>query len=57
MKLLFDPGQSTALSIQEYGTAEDMAEAAKVFDAMDSSETPGSRSTVDECEVKLDLRQ
>jgi len=57
MKLLFDPGQGTALSIQEYATAEDMAEAAKVFDAMDSSETPGSRSSVDECEVKLDLRQ
>jgi hypothetical protein len=57
MKLLFDREQGTALSIQEYATAEDMAEAAKVFDAMDPSQTPGSRSSVDECEVKLDLRQ
>ena len=31
MKLLFDPGQGTALSIQEYATAEDMAEAAAVW--------------------------
>ena len=55
MKLLFDAGQGTALSIQEYATTEDMAQAAKVFDAMDPSETPGSRSSVDECEVPLDL--
>ena len=55
MKLLFDARQGTALSIQEYATAEDMAQAAKVFDAMDPSETPGSRSSVDECEVKLDF--
>ena len=56
MKLLFDAGQGTALSIQEYATAEDMEQAAKVFDAMDPSETPGSRSSVDECEVPLDLQ-
>ncbi len=56
MKLLFDAGQGTALSIQEYASAEDMAEAAKVFDAMDPSETPGSRSSVDECEVTLELQ-
>jgi len=56
MKLLFDAGQGTALSIQEYASAEDMAEAAKVFDAMDPSDTPGSRSSVDECEVTLELQ-
>ena len=56
MKLLFDTGQGTALSIQEYATAEDMAQAARVFDAMDPSETPGSRSSVDECEVPLALQ-
>ena len=56
MKLLFDAGQGTALSIQEYATAEDMTQAAKVFDAMDPSDTPGSRSSVDECEVPLALQ-
>jgi hypothetical protein len=55
MKLLFDEGQGTAVSFQEYATAQDMEEAAKVFDAMDQSETPGARASVDECEVKLEL--
>jgi hypothetical protein len=55
MKLLFDEAQGTAVSFQEYATAEDMEEAAKVFDAMNASETPGTRASVDECEVKLEL--
>jgi hypothetical protein len=55
MKLLFDEAQGTAVSVQEYATAQDMEEAAKVFDAMDQSETPGTRASVDECEVKLEL--
>jgi hypothetical protein len=53
---LFDASQSTAVAIQEFATAEDMAEAAKVFAAMDASETPGTRVSVDECETKLDLK-
>jgi hypothetical protein len=55
LKLLFDEAQGTALALQEYATAEDMREAAKVFDAMDPSETPGARASVDECELKLEL--
>jgi hypothetical protein len=55
-KLLFDEGQGTALSIQEYATAEDMEESGRVFAAMDPSETPGTRVSVDECELKLDLQ-
>jgi hypothetical protein len=54
-KLLFDEAQGTALSIQEYATAQDMEAAAKIFGAMDPSETPGSRVSVDECEVKLEV--
>jgi hypothetical protein len=55
LKVLFDEAQGTAVVLQEYATAEDMREAAKVFDAMDPSETPGARASVDECELKLDL--
>jgi len=55
LKLLFDETQGTAVVLQEYSTAEDMREAAKVFDAMDPSETPGTRASVEECEVKLEL--
>jgi hypothetical protein len=56
LKLLFDASQGTALAIQEFATAQDMAEGAKVFAAMDTSETPGTRVSVDACEVKLDLK-
>ena len=54
IQLLFDEAQGTAIATQEFATAEDMAEGAKVFAAMDPSETPGTRVSVDECELKLD---
>ena len=56
IKLLFDEAQGTAIATQEFATAQDMAEGAKVFAAMDPSETPGTRASVDECEVKLELK-
>jgi hypothetical protein len=55
VKVLFDEAQGTAIALQEFETAEDMEAAAKVFAAMDPSETPGTRVSVDACEVKLDL--
>ena len=39
-----------------FATAEDLETSARVFSAMDASETPGTRSSVDSCEVKLELR-
>jgi hypothetical protein len=56
MKFLVDDSQQTAISVQEFETAEDMSEGGKIFAAMDSAETPGTRVSVDECELKLDLR-
>ena len=55
LRVIFDESQGTAVVLQEYGSAQDMEEAAKVFDAMDSSETPGRRASVDAGELKLDL--
>ena len=55
LKVLFDEGQGTAVVLQEFATAEDMHAAAKVFEAMDPSETPGTRASVDTCEQVLDL--
>lgn len=52
---LFDEAQHTAVVLQHFASAEDMNEAAKFFSAMDPSETPGTRSSVDTCEVKLEL--
>jgi hypothetical protein len=55
LQLLSDPEHSTAVVLQYFETADDMAAATRVFDAMDASETPGTRASVDTCEVKLDL--
>jgi hypothetical protein len=55
LQVLVDAEQRTAIVLQHFDTAEDMAAAARVFDAMDASETPGTRASVDTCEVKLDL--
>jgi hypothetical protein len=38
--------------LQHFESAEDMEAGAKVFSAMDSSETPGTRASVDMCEVR-----
>jgi hypothetical protein len=55
LETLHDPDQRTALSLQYYDTAEAMEAAGKIFDAMDASETPGTRVSVDACELKLTL--
>jgi hypothetical protein len=56
LKVLFDEARGTAVVLQEFATAEDMDAAAKVLGAMDPSETPGTRASVDACEEKLDLK-
>jgi hypothetical protein len=55
LKLLFDEAQGTAVVLQYFATAEDMDTGAKVMAAMDASETPGTRASVDACELKLEL--
>ena len=55
LKVLFDEAQGTAVVLQQFATAKDMETAAKVMGAMDPSETPGTRVSVDACEVKLEI--
>ena len=55
LKVLFDADQGTAVVLQYFATAEDMAEAEAAFDAMDPSDTPGTRTSVDRCAIKLEL--
>lgn len=55
LKVLVDESQGTAVVLQYFATAEDMEEGAKVFAEMDPSDTPGTRASVDMCEVKLEL--
>jgi hypothetical protein len=54
LKMLFDESQGTAVVLQYFETAEDMSAGAQAFSAMDSSETPGTRASVDMCEVKVE---
>lgn len=53
LKVLFDSAQGTAVVLQQFDSAEDMEAGAQVFNAMDPSDTPGTRASVDMCEVKL----
>ena len=56
LNLLYDEAQRTAVVLQYFETAEDMSAGAQAFSAMDASETPGTRTSVDMCEVRLERR-
>jgi hypothetical protein len=55
LTILADAAQGTALVLQHFASAEDMEAGAQAFEAMDASETPGTRASVDMCEVRLEL--
>jgi hypothetical protein len=55
LTVLFDQAQGTAVVLQQFATAADMDAGAKVLAAMDASETPGTRASVDTSEVKLEI--
>ena len=54
LKMLLDEAQGTAVVLQYFATEEDMKTGAAAFGAMDASETPGTRASVDMCELKLE---
>jgi hypothetical protein len=56
IQALHDVDQRTAVVIQLFDSSEDMAAAEEVFSGMDPSDTPGSRASVDRCEIKVDMR-
>ena len=55
IRVLYDADQRTAVVLQEFATAEDMATGAAALSAMDSSETPGTRASVDACELRVEM--
>ena len=55
LKVLYDGEQGTAVVLQYFATAEDMDAGAQAFSAMDAAETPGTRASVDMCEIKLEV--
>jgi hypothetical protein len=54
LKVLFDESQGTAVVLQYFETADDMAAGAQAFSAMDPADTPGTRASVDMCELTLE---
>jgi hypothetical protein len=57
IQILHDADQRTAVVVQLFGTADDMAAAEGPLSAMDPAETPGTRASVDRCEIKAERRQ
>jgi hypothetical protein len=53
-QLLADEAQGTAIFVGFFETEQKMRDASAVFEQMDPSETPGTRASVDLCEVKAE---
>ena len=55
-QMVLDSEQRTAVVLQFFDSEQDMRDSEAAFDAMDPSETPGTRASIDRGEVKLDLK-
>jgi galactokinase len=55
MQMLVDEDQRTALAILFFETEDEMRKGGEVLDQMDAAETPGTRVSVDLCEVSLEM--
>jgi len=55
VQILHDADQGTAVVIQLFESADDMAAAEGPLDSMDPGETPGTRASVDRCEIKAEF--
>jgi hypothetical protein len=54
LQLVFDEAQGTAIVLQYFDNEEDLRTGAETFAAMDASETPGTRVSVDAGELKVE---
>ena len=54
LQLVYDEAQGTAVVLQYFDTEESMRAGAETFAAMDRSETPGTRVSVDTGELKIE---
>jgi hypothetical protein len=55
IQILHDEDQRTSVVIQLFETADDMAAAESALDEMDPGDTPGTRASIDRCEIKAEL--
>jgi hypothetical protein len=56
LQILVDADQGTAVVLQFFDTADDMRVGEQAFSAMDPADTPGTRVSVDRCELRLERR-
>ncbi len=54
-ELFVDEAQGTAIFVGYFETEQKMRDASAIFEEMDPSETPGTRASVDLCEVKVQI--
>jgi hypothetical protein len=57
MKLFFDADQGTAIFVAFFDDEQKMRDADSTFQQMDSSDTPGTRASIDMAEVKIEREQ
>lgn len=55
LQMMLDKDQGTAVVVQYFETEEDMRNSEAGLDAMDPSDTPGTRTSIDRGELKLDV--
>ncbi len=55
IKMMYDADQSTSVAVIFFDSEEAMREGSKALDEMDSGETPGTRVSVDLCEVRAEM--
>jgi hypothetical protein len=56
LELFFDASQGTAIFVGYFDSEQQMQDSSAAFEEMDPSETPGTRASVDLCEIKLQRR-
>ena len=55
IRVMVDESQGTAVVVLFFDSEEDMKQADATMEAMDTGETPGTRASVDRCEVKASM--
>ena len=56
LQVLVDAEQGTAVVLQFFDSADEMRAGEQAFSAMDPADTPGTRVSVDRCELRLERR-
>jgi hypothetical protein len=56
LQILLDRDQRTSVVLQFFDSEQDMTDSEAAFDSMDSSDTPGSRASVDRTELLKEIK-